>query len=541
MTGVRPGKTRAGRARPSRRLLGNLAVLAVVAGLAFLPRPGPARSAGSEPADGAGSSSWFCVVPLQPTMTVAGLGLAVANLGSDSTTAVVAGSVLHGRVRSRVLQLAADETATVPVSSVAHRSPSGLTVRADTTDLAVDLVASGRVIESCARRAGASWFLPAGSTTTGRDMLVALYDPLATDAVVSVRFLTNNGVVAPPDDQGIVVVGGGLVLVDAGLQVLDRADVTAVVTARSGAVVAAEALVDGQVATVALGAGVTGRELAVAAVPADFSGSATGTSAGSAQDVRVKGRPSGSSSASTSSGSSTGGSSTRGSSPGGSGASGTTSGDRVAYVVVDPGRRPAVVTLRLFGEGGVAGVVPVTVPAGAVRVVTVGAGAASGLAPNGIVAAEASSTQPIALLEVDRPGGTVAGQAGSSTTSGDATPLPTALEAAVGGPARTLRLGSFPWPASGASPTLVVLDPTGRPARIRLLLSASRPGWPRTWAVSVPAASAEVVAMSGHLWAGPVGVTIHSTRPVVAGLSEAAPTGGEVTLEAVPARAAPDL
>jgi uncharacterized membrane protein YgcG len=538
MTGARPGKALGGRVRPSRRLLGNLAVLAVVVGLVFLPRPGPARPAGSRTAEGAGSSSsWFCVVPLRPTLTVAGLGLTVTDLAPTPTTAVVAGSVLHGRVRSDVLHLVAGETATVPVSSVARRSPSGLTVRADTTDLAVDLVAGGRVLESCARRAGASWFLPAGATTAGQDMLIAVYDPLATDAVVSLRFLTDNGVVSPPDDQGIVVDGGGLVLVDAGLQVLDRADVTAVVTARRGAVVAAEALVNGRAATVALGAGVTARELAVAGVPAGFSESVTtGTSGGSAVDVAVKGHPSGSPSGGSPSGASSGGSSS-----GGSGASGTTSADRLAYVVVDPGHRSAVVTLRLFGQGGVAGVVPVTVPAGAVRVVTVGAGTASGLAPNGIVAAEASSTQPIALLEVDRPGGTVATRSGSSTTSASSTNLPTALEAAVGGPARRLRLGSFPWPASGASPMLVVLDPTGWRARVRLSLAASRPGWPRTLALSVPAASAEVVAMSGHLPAGPVGVAIRSSRPVVVGLSEVAPTGGEVTLEAVPAGAPPGL
>jgi hypothetical protein len=101
------------------------------------------------------------------------------------------------------------------------------------------LTGSGDVaIGPCARDAGPDWYFAAGTTLRDTQQSVALFNPYGDDAIVDVTFLTDSGVQAPEDFQGLVVPRQSRVTLPVQNEVVRQDHVAIHVHARSGRVVA---------------------------------------------------------------------------------------------------------------------------------------------------------------------------------------------------------------------------------------------------------------------------------------------------------------
>lgn len=99
---------------------------------------------------------------------------------------------------------------------------------------------TGWAVTPCASETASTWYFAAGSTASGNGLRVSVFNPTQNLSVVDLSFLTSRGETAPQPYQGLIVEPGALVSVTVGTYVQDQKQVAAVVTARSGAVVATE-------------------------------------------------------------------------------------------------------------------------------------------------------------------------------------------------------------------------------------------------------------------------------------------------------------
>ena len=92
----------------------------------------------------------------------------------------------------------------------------------------------------CASRVASEWSFAGGATTTGNALALALYNPAATEAVVNVSFITDNGYETPQGYQGLVVPPGQLVEENVGDFVQNASTIATLVVAQAGGVVSSE-------------------------------------------------------------------------------------------------------------------------------------------------------------------------------------------------------------------------------------------------------------------------------------------------------------
>lgn len=90
----------------------------------------------------------------------------------------------------------------------------------------------------CASNASNRWYVPYGSTVRpGARELLVLFNPFVSDAVVDLRFATDNGVRDPGEGEGLVVPGRSSVLLDITDSVTVSQVVATTATARTGQIV----------------------------------------------------------------------------------------------------------------------------------------------------------------------------------------------------------------------------------------------------------------------------------------------------------------
>ncbi len=99
---------------------------------------------------------------------------------------------------------------------------------------------SGQASAPCSSATSSSWYFAAGSTASGAQLYLSLFNPAATDAIVEVQFLTSSGPSSPANLQGVVVPAGGLVVKDVGRYVLGQSLVATEVHTAAGRLVADE-------------------------------------------------------------------------------------------------------------------------------------------------------------------------------------------------------------------------------------------------------------------------------------------------------------
>jgi hypothetical protein len=235
-----------------RRTVFIAAALAIVVGLAVAGGSGRAevtRNAGhglsaagvTVSASHAESSAWFCVGGTGPTgvaLATVVLTNATARTVTGTLTAVPVGAAAH----STAVSVAAHSQIGVVPTQVATGDEVAATVVMDGGGVGVSQVVSGPLgysVSPCASTTSDQWFFADGSTASG-PLLLALFNPARTTAVVDIAFVSSSGVVQPPAYQGIDVPGNSLVVENVGDHLRNVTDLATTVSALSGEVVAAQ-------------------------------------------------------------------------------------------------------------------------------------------------------------------------------------------------------------------------------------------------------------------------------------------------------------
>jgi len=228
------------------RALVLVSVLLLVAGAAdhFAPAatftpPAPA-GVSDAPAGDAVGATWYCaagtanaaagdseVIIANPTpRAISGTATVVPSAGAAERRRITVGPanrfVLHPR----------DIVAAPYAAVLVELDRGGATVEHDVSG------PLGFAIAACASNASAQWYLAQGATTKNTSLLLALFNPFPDDAIVDLKFSTEQGRAEPADLQGIVVPPRGLVVQNIGDHVRRRETVATAVVARSGRVVA---------------------------------------------------------------------------------------------------------------------------------------------------------------------------------------------------------------------------------------------------------------------------------------------------------------
>jgi hypothetical protein len=188
------------------------------------------------------SSAWYCTGQTTASGSTPGF-LVLSNVTSraavaDITTVSDAGASVHSAV-------------SVPARGVI--APSLPTLgsgnwQADTVTVAGGGVAVSQVVHGstgwseapCQSATSADWYFPSGSTTGTNALYVTLLNPTTTPVVVDLGFETPTGEVQPINYQGVVLSPGAVVVEDVASEVQNAGQISTVVTARAGRIVASE-------------------------------------------------------------------------------------------------------------------------------------------------------------------------------------------------------------------------------------------------------------------------------------------------------------
>jgi hypothetical protein len=97
---------------------------------------------------------------------------------------------------------------------------------------------SGRALSACASAPAATWYFPNATTRAGSKLLLTLFNPFPTDAVVDVVLEAEDGARTPQNYQGLVVEGAGVTTLDVSEVVTLRQELATAITVRAGRVIA---------------------------------------------------------------------------------------------------------------------------------------------------------------------------------------------------------------------------------------------------------------------------------------------------------------
>ncbi|MGH9129244.1 MAG: DUF5719 family protein [Acidimicrobiales bacterium] len=194
-----------------------------------------------------------------------GAVIALANTGPSPVKGTVS-VVGQSAVVTVAVSVPAHGKATLDESHLVTGADIAATVVLDGGGVAVEqLLSYGEAVTvtPCSSRASTSWYFASGSTAGADQLLISLYNPFPTSAVVDLSFATDQGAAAPSDYQGIVVPAQAQVVESIGAHVQQRALVATAVNVLDGRVVADEVQLgstsSASGATVAQGAPAPGR------------------------------------------------------------------------------------------------------------------------------------------------------------------------------------------------------------------------------------------------------------------------------------------
>jgi hypothetical protein len=188
------------------------------------------------------SSAWYCAG--QSTSSGAAPGFLV--LSNTTVHAVVAevtsvsdsGATVHSAVSVPARGVIAPS-----LPSLSSGSWEAGTVTVAGGGVAVSQAVHGSTgwsVAPCQSTTSANWYFPDGSTADGNTLHIALLNPTSSPVVVDLTFDTAAGPVQPINYQGVVLSPGAVLVEDVGSVVQKTSQVSTVVTARTGRVVASE-------------------------------------------------------------------------------------------------------------------------------------------------------------------------------------------------------------------------------------------------------------------------------------------------------------
>lgn len=187
------------------------------------------------------SSAWYCPGPLPLGPGRGAASISVANLGAKTVHGRLVVASSTGTTRVAPIVVSSHAQGVYGLTHKGARAEGAVTVLVDSAAVGVEELvhgATGPMVAPCADQTARHQELPVGSTHNADNVSLALYDPGATPAVVSVSFATSTGPSAPPAFQGIDVGPGKLVVLDVGHDVASRVAVATLVSSTGGRVVA---------------------------------------------------------------------------------------------------------------------------------------------------------------------------------------------------------------------------------------------------------------------------------------------------------------
>ena len=161
--------------------------------------------------EGALSSTWYCAAGTAVEEGAADLTVIVANAGDENrqgtvtwvpSAATPVETSFEVGPRSAVSLLARDAVQAPMVSAVVELSGGGVVVE--------HLVESsrGRAVAACASAPSTHWYLANGTTARDAVESLVLFNPFPDDAIVDIRFATEQGRAEPEALQGLLVPAG---------------------------------------------------------------------------------------------------------------------------------------------------------------------------------------------------------------------------------------------------------------------------------------------------------------------------------------------
>lgn len=183
------------------------------------------------------SSSWFCPGATADAAVVADVSVVVVNTTAHKASGTLTVVPSQGDPKQVPLAVEARSRASIRLGDVVASAFDAALVDLDQGGVAVEYqTTSANSISTapCASSASSEWHLAEGSTERDDSMFLTLYNPFPDDAIVDLSFATDQGKAVPADDQGIVVKGGRLVVVNVGDHVRRRADIAVTALARTG-------------------------------------------------------------------------------------------------------------------------------------------------------------------------------------------------------------------------------------------------------------------------------------------------------------------
>lgn len=193
-------------------------------------------------ATSARSSAFFCAGATAADGGLANGTLVIANAGAEPLSGTVTAYPSEGEPVSRDLVVTAAGRTTVPLTEMVEAPYAAATVLLDGGDGVVELAGTGPrgpSLTPCASAASRTWYFAEGITTRDASAVVSLLNPFPDDALVDMRFMTEEGQVTPEDLTGLTVPGRSLMAVDLAEHVQRREEVATSIEVRTGRLVAA--------------------------------------------------------------------------------------------------------------------------------------------------------------------------------------------------------------------------------------------------------------------------------------------------------------
>lgn len=203
----------------------------------------PALVAAAAPI-GSQSSSWYCAGGSGASGPVGQSLVLLVNAGPRAVPATVeVVATKRGAAKRKVVEVPARGQLAVAPAALVNGPWLAARVDVGGGGVSASEMVDGRAggaVAPCASETAPKWYFATGSTTTGSTLRMSVFNPTANLAVVDLSFMTTAGVTAPQPFQGLVLEPGSFRSVTVGQYVQDRKQVAAVVSARSGSVVATE-------------------------------------------------------------------------------------------------------------------------------------------------------------------------------------------------------------------------------------------------------------------------------------------------------------
>jgi hypothetical protein len=235
---------------PERRWPVLLVVAAVIVGAAVglaargssSPAPASATSAALVSAPGAESSAWYCTGQTTPSGPAPGF-LVLTNATARAVVADVTTVTDSGSTVSAAVSVPAQSVLTPSLAVPSSGSWEAQTVTIEGGGVAVSQAVHGPAgwsVTPCLSSTSANWYFASGSTAGSNALYVSLLNPTSSPVVVDLGFMTPTGAVRPVNYQGVVIDPGATLAEDVASEVQNASQVSTVVTARTGRVVASE-------------------------------------------------------------------------------------------------------------------------------------------------------------------------------------------------------------------------------------------------------------------------------------------------------------